>query len=249
MTPAVRDLFTKGEICAPAEVFAPHQHRRGQLLFAQNGLVRVTTDQGAWVMPPQCTLWIPPGVEHSVVIGDRVYLINLYVEPAAAVAMPAQCQVFEATDLLISLLKASIPVSSMSDWTPRDHALHQLLLAEIQQLNVLPFSLPLPSHPMLRMLCEAYSAQPKAGVRLDDWCQQAGLSRRSLTRLFRQQTGLSVIHWCSRALVLKAMEQLMAGERVSAAAYALGYDTPAAFSTMFRKQLGVPPSHYQHSLR
>ncbi|MFG1496025.1 helix-turn-helix transcriptional regulator [Saccharospirillum sp. HFRX-1] len=244
MTSAARDLFTKGELCQPQDVFAPHHHRRGQLLFADNGLARVETDQGAWVMPPQCTLWIPPGVEHSVLISDRVYLINLYVEPQAAMAMPNQCEVFEATELLVSLLKESIALSAQTQWVPRDHLLHQLLLAEIQRLKVMPFSLPLPKQTQLRALCEAYTRDPKTGVRLDDWCDQAGLSRRSLTRLFRQQTGLSLIHWCARALVLRAIERLLAGARVSAVAYELGYDNPAAFSSAFRKQLGVSPSHY-----
>lgn len=246
VTAPVRDLFTKGEYCEPQDFYQPHRHRRGQLLYAHSGLVRVETDQGAWVMPPQCTLWIAPGIEHSVAINDRVYLINLYVEPELATVMPAYCDVFEATELLISLLRASIPLSAQPQWSDRDHLLHQLLLAEIQRLRVLPFSLPLPNHALLRTLCEAYTREPKAGVRLDDWCQQAGLSRRSLTRLFRQQTGLSLVSWCNRVMVLTAIEQLLAGARVSAVAYALGYDNPAAFSTAFRKQVGVSPSHYLH---
>lgn len=244
MNTAVRDLFTKGEWCQPQDVFAPHHHRRGQLLFADNGLVRVETEQGAWVMPPQCTLWIPPGVEHSVLISDRVYLINLYVEAQAAIIMPTHCEVFAATDLLVSLLKESIGLSAQTQQTGRDRLLHQLLLMEIQQLQSMPFSLPLPAHPALRGLCEAYAQQPRAGVRLNDWCDQARLSRRSLTRLFRQQTGLSLVDWCNRALVLTAMERLMSGARVSAVAYELGYDSPSAFSTAFRKQLKRPPSHY-----
>lgn len=244
MTAVIRDLYTKGELCQPQDVFAPHHHRRGQLLFADNGLVRVETAQGAWVMPPQCTLWIPPGVEHSVLISARVYLINLYVEAQAAALMPTQCEVFSATELLVSLLKESIVLSAQAQDTARDRLLHQLLLVEIQRLQSMPFSLPLPAHPVLHALCEAYAQRPLAGVRLHDWCDQARLSRRSLTRLFRQQTGLSLIEWCNRALVLAAMERLVSGTRVSVVAYELGYDSPAAFSSAFRKQLKRPPSHY-----
>lgn len=245
--PAVRDLFTKGEYCEPQDFFLPHRHRRGQLLFAQSGLVRVATDQGAWVMPPQCTLWIPPGIEHSVAISDRVYLVNLYLEPELAGVMPSRCEVFEATPLLSALLLESVQVSLRSEGSRRDELLHQLLLAEIQRLEIMPFSLPLPHHPGLRALCEAYAGQPRAGVKLDDWCRQAGLSRRTLTRLFRQQTGLSLINWCTRAVVLVAIRQLLAGERVSAVAFGLGYESPAAFSTLFRKQVGVAPSYYLHN--
>jgi AraC-like DNA-binding protein len=44
--------------------------------------------------------------------------------------------------------------------------------------------------------------------------------------------------------LLVALPRLAAGESVTAIALDLGYDSPAAFSTMFRRLLGVPPSRY-----
>jgi hypothetical protein len=39
---------------------AEHQHRRRQFLYAASGVVAVNTPEGAWVAPPELTVWIPP---------------------------------------------------------------------------------------------------------------------------------------------------------------------------------------------
>ena len=50
--------------------------------------------------------------------------------------------------------------------------------------------------------------------------------------------------WRQRACVLVALSRLAAGEPVTVVALDMGYDSPGAFSTMFRKTLGRPPSHF-----
>jgi AraC-like DNA-binding protein len=43
------------------------------------------------------------------------------------------------------------------------------------------------------------------------------------------------------------VDRLLAGEAVTTIALDLGYRSPAAFTTMFRRVLGVPPSRYVRS--
>ena len=70
------------------------------------------------------------------------------------------------------------------------------------------------------------------------------MSRRSFTRLFRKETGLSFVAWRQQACLVAALPRLAAGESVTSVAMALGYDNPAAFTTMFKRLLGVPPRSY-----
>ena len=70
------------------------------------------------------------------------------------------------------------------------------------------------------------------------------LNRRSFTRLFRRETGMSFAEWRQQACLAMALQRLVAGVSVTEIAFDLGYDTPASFSTMFRRVLGVPPSRY-----
>ncbi len=70
------------------------------------------------------------------------------------------------------------------------------------------------------------------------------MSRRSFTRTFRQETGMSFVSWRQQACLVAALPQLAAGESITAVAMTLGYDNPAAFTTMFKRLLGVPPRSY-----
>ena len=42
------------------ELIPLHMHRRGQLLHAVSGVMRVETAQAAWIVPPARALWLPP---------------------------------------------------------------------------------------------------------------------------------------------------------------------------------------------
>lgn len=50
--------------------------------------------------------------------------------------------------------------------------------------------------------------------------------------------------WRQQARLLRALELLATGERVIDVALALGYDSPSAFATMFRRQFDQTPSRF-----
>ncbi|MEJ1976532.1 MAG: AraC family transcriptional regulator [Acetobacteraceae bacterium] len=79
---------------------------------------------------------------------------------------------------------------------------------------------------------------------IDGWSSALGMSRRAFTRLFRRETGLSFVAWRQQACLFAALPRLFAGEPVTAVAIELGYDNPAAFTTMFKRLLGAPPRRY-----
>jgi AraC-like DNA-binding protein len=67
--------------------------------------------------------------------------------------------------------------------------------------------------------------------------------------LFRQQTDLSFSQWRQRACVVLALARLASGTAVTRIALDFGYDSPAAFSTMFRRVLGQPPSVWMEAAK
>jgi AraC-like DNA-binding protein len=79
---------------------------------------------------------------------------------------------------------------------------------------------------------------------LEQWARSAGASGRTLARLFRRETGMSFGAWRQQARLIEALTRLGAGEPVTHVALDLGYDSPSAFTAMFRRSLGVTPSRY-----
>ena len=222
-----------------------HHHLRNQLLYAEKGVVAVSTPQGAWTAPPERAVWIPAGVPHSVRMVGQVSTRSVLIAPAASPDFGDRCRVVGVSPLLRQLLVAAASVPAEYEEDGRDGLVMRLLVAELAQAPVVPLSAPFPQSPALAARCHAFLERPSAHDTIDDWSHAVGLSRRAFTRAFRRETGVSFAQWRQQACLLSALPRLAAGEPVTAVALDLGYDSPAAFATMFRRLAGVPPSRYQ----
>lgn len=85
---------------------------------------------------------------------------------------------------------------------------------------------------------------PGDGSTLADWSERLNLDEKTIQRLFRKETGMTFGRWRQRARLLLALERIAVGERIIDVAGALGYDSPSAFATMFKKQFGTTPSQF-----
>jgi len=235
---AIANDFTTGH------VMPPHSHRRAQLVYGASGVMLVGTGQGRWVVPPDRAVWIPSGMLHDLRMMTAVSTVTIWVEPDIPVPLPADCRVVELSPLMRSLLIESIDVAPEYDPHSRDGLLMSLLLHELNRLPELPLRLPFPSHEALAQRCRSFLQQPQPHDTIDDWSDALNMSRRTFTRLFRKETGLSFSAWRQQACLFAAMPRLAADEPITSIALDLGYDSPAAFTTMFKRLLGVPPSHY-----
>ena len=119
-----------------------------------------------------------------------------------------------------------------------------LLLQELPRLEPVSLAVPLPSTPRLPLLCEGFLQQPLAHATIEDWCRDLHVSRRTFTRRFQSELGMSFGEWRQRACVLGAIPRLLAGTSITEVALDLGYENLGAFSTMFRRLTGEKPSAY-----
>jgi AraC-like DNA-binding protein len=142
------------------------------------------------------------------------------------------------------LLMEAVELPLEYDEAGRDGALVSLLLHELARATHLPLHIPLPEDPRLLDLCQAFLQRPDVHQSPVQWAQQSHLSLRTFSRHFRQQTGLSFVQWRQRACVVQALARLASGASVTRIALDLGYENPAAFSSMFRRVLGQSPSTY-----
>jgi AraC-like DNA-binding protein len=221
-----------------------HCHRRSQLLHAITGTMVVSTGQGSWIVPPQQGLWIPAGIMHGFrMIGD-VTTRSVYVEAGVDCGLPDQCCVLGVSDLLQQLLISAVDVPVQYESGSRGDAIMRLILHELQAAPRHPLMVPFPEHQALAARCREFFAQLAVHETIDEWAAALAMSRRSFTRLFRAQTGLSFAEWRRRAAVVQAAHRLARGEAVTTVALDLGYGSPAAFTSMFKRVAGVPPTRY-----
>ncbi|MGE0340098.1 MAG: helix-turn-helix domain-containing protein [Xanthobacteraceae bacterium] len=239
-----RAIIAIGTQYPDGHVIEPHEHRRGQLISGATGAIVLATPDGTWVVPQQCGVWIPPSTEHHVRMVGNVGMQSLYIEPGAVPDMPAHCQVVGISPFVRGLLREAIELPPEYEEGGRADALMKLILYEMPRLPALPLSLHYPAHGLLADCCRDFIRRPSIHATIDDWSRALAMSRRSFTRLFRRETGLSFAAWRQQACLLSALPRLAAGEPVTAVALDLGYENPAAFTTMFKRAFGSPPLAY-----
>ncbi|GAA1316481.1 helix-turn-helix transcriptional regulator [Leucobacter albus] len=239
----------------PGHLLDWHEHRRAQLLYAATGTMLVETADGAWTVPGERAVLIPPRTRHRVRMLD-VQTNSLYIEPEAVPWWPDTCRAVDVPPLLRELLRAAADIGVGEGAGPgagvgagagtgagvrRAEALLGLLLIELERVREVPLHLPLPEHGPLAELCRAYIASPELAVTNADWARAAAMGERTLSREFRELTGMSPAAWRARARLLAAIP-LLAHQTVTEVAALLGYATPAAFSYAFARAFGAPPS-------
>lgn len=221
-----------------------HRHSRCQLLHARSGVVLVKTQIGHWLVPSGHATWIPAGVEHAVDMLGNVHLQSVYVVPGAVAGLPASLMVVEMTDLARSLVEAAVLLPPGEPADARARHIHRLVLHEILRLREMPLGLPFPADRRMADLCRAFLRSPSSRITIDAWARALGMSRRTFTRRFHRETGLSLTLWRQQASLFGALPRLAEGETVTSVALDLGYESVAAFTTMFKRMLGKSPRAY-----
>ena len=222
----------------------PHRHRRSQLLYARTGVVMVATEDGRWMVPPDHALWLPAGTVHAVEMLGRVVMNSVYVVPEAIDGLPNEVRVVGLTELMQSLIAEAVMRPAGQEPSRRAELVMALMLEEIPSLPAKPLGLPFPAEPRLAALCRKFVAAPNPHLTIDAWAKELAMSRRAFTRAFREATGLSLSIWRQQACLFTAIPRLAGGETVTSVALDLGYDSVAAFTTMFTRMLGAPPRAY-----
>ena len=97
--------FVKSQRYKAGEI-PSHRHKRGQLIYASEGVITVRTEDGFWVTPPQRAAWIAPNTVHSVRSSKGFRLTALWVEPGVA-NLSKRCCVVNIDGLMRELLKTA----------------------------------------------------------------------------------------------------------------------------------------------
>jgi AraC-like DNA-binding protein len=155
--------------------------------------------------------------------------------------LPTGCTVVNVDPLLRELIVRVNRIGALDRRLP-DHAhLESVILDELRSLETTPLQIPLPSDPRARKLVDIAGHASPIGLPSDRDLRECGASRRTLERIFREQTALSLGQWLRRYALLRAVGLLSEGEAVSAVAATLGYQSSSAFIAMFRREFGQTP--------
>lgn len=222
----------------------PHSHPQGQLICIDDGLIRIHTERGSWLLQAGRAAWMPPGARHGVSVYGVNTGWNLFLSPQASQRLPASPCVLGVSDLARALMTRAASWTWEDQLQPHQERLIAVLLDELQLADPGVMHLPLPSDRRLLRIANAILESPNLQRTLDEWAAWAGMSARTVNRLFDAEVGVSFVRWRQQAMLLHALERLALGEPVSVVADALGYASPSNFIAMFRRAFGQSPTKY-----
>ncbi|MDF9895716.1 UNVERIFIED_ORG: hypothetical protein OKW25_004863 [Pseudomonas vranovensis] len=149
-----------------------HSHPWVQFTYASAGIMQVLTEHHSYLLPPQCALWIPAGVEHTAYSDQAIEFRGLYLDDSLLNGYQRPCGVLQVTPLVRELIAKASRFAPEYPAQGAQARLLQVLVDELRELPEAPFGLPLPSDPRLRRITEALQATPADNRSIEDWAQQ-----------------------------------------------------------------------------
>jgi AraC-like DNA-binding protein len=221
-----------------------HFHDRDQLVYASRGVMTVRTRNGTWVVPPHRAVWIPAEIPHTITMSGLVAMRTLYLKPRLAKGLPRDCCVINVSTLLKELILHACTVGTLKRSVKWQAHLIAVILHQLEAVQTIPLQLPHLSDPRLVRIAEILMSDPRDSRTLAQLCKGTGAGKRSVERLFQQEIGMTFGKWRQQLRLMQGMRLLAEGAKVTHAALEAGYGTPSAFTSMFRKALGITPSSY-----
>jgi AraC-like DNA-binding protein/mannose-6-phosphate isomerase-like protein (cupin superfamily) len=250
-SPPSRNYQFAGSVLAHFKVYpdgatkGSHHHNRAELLFSVEGVMEVVTKRTILIIPPQRAVWIPSFVDHSMRARGAVSVRNLYFAPGLCPDhFPGEPSVVNVTPLLRELVVRAMDIPpTYGEQTFYGRLVHMIL----DEITFVKERVPQVQELQDKRLVEIQNElllRPGNNNTLERWGEVVGASSRTLARLFHEETGASFTQWRALLRVLASLPRISAGESVSLVAFELGYETPSAFSFVFRRMMGTTPSEY-----
>jgi AraC-like DNA-binding protein len=221
-----------------------HSHPEDQLLFASKGVMTVRTKLGVWVVPPLRAVWIPAETPHSVAMSGRVSMRTLYFLPSLYRVLPGECFVMNVSPLLKELILHACKYPELNKRVSTERRIIEIIVDQLNAVESIPLQLQQPSDSRASRVAKALFANTADQRTLEKLCKDCGASKRTIQRLFLEETRMTFGKWRQQLRLLHAMQVLASGEKVTTAALEAGYSSTSAFISMFRKQLGTTPARY-----
>jgi len=222
-------------------VWSDHAHPTHELLWNEHGASSVTVGRRTWTITPRLGLWMPAGTVHaaSAPAGTWYRASHFTTRRVPSIAEgPVPVEITELLRLLLQRLEDPELTSTSREVT-------ETMVLDVLSPSTRALSVHVPASPLLQPIVQAALTDPADDRSLTDWSAALGVSARTITRAFHQETGLGFAAWTAGVRAQHAARMLVAGEHIEDVAIRLGYRSASAFGVAFRRATGLTPGAFR----
>ncbi|MGG5507305.1 MULTISPECIES: helix-turn-helix domain-containing protein [unclassified Myroides] len=214
-----------------------HAHQRYQLTYVEQGYQYFHLGTKTYLVPQNHVIWIPSNFEHR--ISSEAQAVHLRVALFKTVPQDdffQHVRVFSAPPVLKEMLLYATKWNQVLEEQPEQVLFIQAILRNLpafcQENEAL--QIPVPTHPPLLDVCNHINTSYATTCKIDDLAAIAQLSIRSLQRLFKQETGITLQKYTQLIRILKSIELLDQQQyTLSEIAHQIGYKSLSAFTASY----------------
>ncbi|CAD0224942.1 AraC family transcriptional regulator [Chryseobacterium sp. JV274] len=217
---------------------------KAQLLYAPSGCMTVTTSDRQFVLPPFRMLWIPANERHRVNFRNIVAYRSVYFDKCYAEKyMNSSLKVLHVNPLLKEIIER-ICFWEWSDLRNDQVSLLNVFWDEISRAPEEKLELKIPQDRRLKKFSEEWTLRYAMPPMLKDLAEKAGAVEKTISRIFKKETGLSYQEWRQQWRLQRSIELLVEGNSIGEVSHILDFSSDSAFIDFFKKQTGTTPLQY-----
>lgn len=224
-----------------------HQHPHAQLIHCTVGVLIVELEGQAYLVTTKTALWIPPETKHAVFANDSAHYCSVFVSKEMASRISDHVQTIAMKPLLKQLALTAAEFTDMIEKDSSESRVLDVLIDQLQEIRACELVLPLPVDKRMTLALRSLIANPSLEIDAEKIAEQANMSKRTMERIFKKETGFSFKRWQQRLLIIKAIELLNNDISVQTIAMELGYQSSSSFIAMFKRILNKTPTQYTKS--
>ncbi|MDR3011030.1 MAG: AraC family transcriptional regulator [Sphingobacterium sp.] len=229
-----------------------HYHSHYQLTYVEEGYQYFHIENSIYLVPQNSLIWIPSGIKHRISSDAKtVNLMVLFFSELQVEEFHREVRVFSCPAVLREMLIYAKKWNKLDTIDKEESS----FLATI--INSLPsfcnentsLQIPVPTDKRLAKVCNQINVNYVSSIDLIELASLASLSVRQMQRIFKQETGITILKYQQLLRIVKSVELLDSGQFTQTEiATMVGYKSLHAFSSSFKLLMKKRPAVNKHKV-
>ncbi|MDR2271757.1 MAG: AraC family transcriptional regulator [Sphingobacterium sp.] len=227
---------------------ALHTHRKAQLIYVEQGFQYLTVAGKMYLLPQNHVAWVPSNALHKTNShSERIKLMTLFFDMEPGDQFFENVQIFAAPKVLREMIRYAEKWSKLTEENEHEKIFLRAIRNELPSFGsrLLHLEITLPSENRLQTVLNHLHDHYTHPIKMEDIAILSNLSLRTVERLFKKETGMTLVKYQQFLRIIKSLELLSTKElTISQIAYQVGYQSVQAFTNSFFAVMGYRPSTF-----